>query len=275
MLEPYLYNTLLSENVFGHRYKVECLRASIDRMRAPQRPQLRILDASCGSGFAVTRFLSRRGDKVDGIDLHAPSINYGQRNFGGAELHFVCADLSTLPHSEGRYDVVVLADVLEHIDDPLAVLSAAMARLAPGGRLLASIPNGRGPFEIESALSRVPILGPVLLRLTDFFVAVLDKFVIRGAWSRMTNSIPNDLPYNSDSGHVKFFSKSEIIKLFHSAGLEVSDSCHLSFLSGPFTNYLFAPSDTFCRLNARVAGRLPYWLASAWYFECTKTVDKD
>lgn len=179
-LAPFVYPDLLPENVFGHRHKVECLRASMDGLRAPQRPHLRVLDAGCGSGYAVTRFLPRRGDRVVGIDLYAPSIDYGQRNFGGEELRFVCADLATLPYSEGQYDVVVLADVLEHIDDPLAVLSAAAARLVPGGLLLASVPNGRGPFEIESALSRVPVLGPVLLRLTDLSVAVLNKFIMKG-----------------------------------------------------------------------------------------------
>ena len=35
-----------------------------------------------------------------------------------------------------RPDVVILADVLEHLRDPLAVLRAARAALAPGGRLV-------------------------------------------------------------------------------------------------------------------------------------------
>lgn len=274
-LAPFVYPDLLPENVFGHRHKVECLRASMDGLRAPQRPHLRVLDAGCGSGYAVTRFLPRRGDRVVGIDLYAPSIDYGQRNFGGEELRFVCADLATLPYGEGQYDVVVLADVLEHIDDPLAVLSAAAARLVPGGLLLASVPNGRGPFEIESALSRVPVLGPVLLRLTDLSVAVLNKFIMKGAWSRMTDSTPVDLPYNADSGHVQFFSRPEMISLIRGAGLEVAGSKSLSFLAGPFTNYLLSPSQAFCRWNVRSASRLPHWLASAWYFECRKTEAKD
>ena len=44
-LVPHLYADLPPENVFGHRRKVECLRASIDGLRTPQRPHLRILDA--------------------------------------------------------------------------------------------------------------------------------------------------------------------------------------------------------------------------------------
>jgi 2-polyprenyl-3-methyl-5-hydroxy-6-metoxy-1,4-benzoquinol methylase len=270
-LVPHLYADLPPENVFGHRRKVECLRASIDGLRTPQRPHLRILDAGCGSGHAVTRFLPRYGDEVVGIDMHAPSINYAQSNFGGEELRFVCADLSTLPQSEGKYDVVVLADVLEHLDDPLSVLSVAVAKLAPGGLLLASIPNGRGPFEIESALSRVPVIGRALLKITDLCVALLNKTVLRGVWSRHVYETPSDLPYNGESGHVQFFSRAQFMSLLESGGLHTRRISSLSFLAGPFTNYWLAPSSSFCSWNVALANRLPYWAVSAWYFECART----
>lgn len=269
---PFLQVDLPPENVFGHRHKVECLRESIDALRSPQRPRLRLLDAGCGSGHAVTRFLARQGDQVVGIDMHAPSIDYAQRYFGSDDLRFVCADLSTLPESEAEYDVVVLADVLEHLDDPLAVLKAAVARLAPDGLLLASVPNGRGPFEIESATARLPFLGPLMLRLTDLTVALLDKTVCRGWWSRRVDGVPVDLPYNAESGHVQFFTRSRLHDLLGNAGLVVRRERSLSFLSGPFTNYWFAPSRRFCAWNVAVASRLPAWSTSAWYVECGRTL---
>jgi SAM-dependent methyltransferase len=47
-----------------------------------------------------------------------------------------------LPEEVGAgYDVVLLADVIEHVSDPSALLSEAVERLAPGGSLLVSIPN--------------------------------------------------------------------------------------------------------------------------------------
>lgn len=269
-LAPYLYPTLPTENVFGHRRKVEYLRASIDALRTPECPYLRILDAGCGSGHAVTRFLPRRGDLVLGIDMYAPAIDYAQRNFGGEDLRFVCANLSTLPQSEGEYDVVVLADVLEHLEDPLTVLSTAVARLAPHGLLLASIPNGRGPFEIESAVSRWPFIGKTLLKITDLAVALLNKTVLRGVWSRHIDGTPSDLPYNEESGHVQFFTQARFLALLASVGLYARKSRSLSLLGGPFTNYWFAPSKAFCAWNVAVVAKLPQWTASAWYFECER-----
>ena len=40
-----------------------------------------------------------------------------------------------------RFDFVLLLDVLEHLRDPLAVLERLRDRVAPGGRVIASIPN--------------------------------------------------------------------------------------------------------------------------------------
>lgn len=268
MLSPYLHTELPPENVFGHRHKVECLRESIDALRTAGRKSLRILDAGCGSGHAVTRFLARQGDHVVGIDMHEPSIDYAKRKFGCAYLDFVCANLSTLPDSEGRYDVIVLADVLEHLDEPAEVLAAAVARLEPGGLVLASVPNGRGPFEIESALSRLPVAGRLLLRATDLFVALLDKSILRGVWSRRIDQTPKDLPYNEESGHVQFFSVAGFEETLRRGGLKVRRWRNVAWWCGPFTNYLFAPFAGFCRFNTWVASRLPKWCVSVWYVEC-------
>jgi 2-polyprenyl-3-methyl-5-hydroxy-6-metoxy-1,4-benzoquinol methylase len=273
--DGYLYEELPLENVFGHSKKVRQFRVSIERMRRESRKgALRILDIGCGSGYAVTRFLGKAGDDVLGIDLHPPNIAYAENKFGRNGLRFSCMDARSLSSNGQVFDVLVMADVLEHLDDAASILATAAELLAADGRLLVTVPNGRGPFEIESALSRIRFLGPALLKITDLSVAALNKTVMKGTWSRMAALTPDDLPYNIDSGHVQFFSKTELNKLFNGAGLEVVGSGNISFLSGPFTNYLLAPSQKFCGWNVRVADDLPYWLASAWFFECRKVKPK-
>ena len=223
----------------------------------------------------MSRFLGKAGDDVLGIDMYPPDIAYAEAHFKQDGLSFTCLDVHSLT-AEGRvFDIVVMADVLEHLDDPSTILATAIELLAPSGRLLVTVPNGRGPFELESALSKVPVAGPVLLKLTDLSSAVLNKSVLKGVWSRVAALLPNDLPYNIDSGHVQFFSRPEMIKLIHGVGLEVIGSRNLSFLAGPFTNYVFSPWRAFCEWNARVADRLPSWLSSAWFFECGRASDRN
>jgi 2-polyprenyl-3-methyl-5-hydroxy-6-metoxy-1,4-benzoquinol methylase len=270
----YLHDPLLPENVFGHTKKVTLFREAIERVRCESaRPSLRILDIGCGSGYAVTRFLGKTGDQVLGVDLYAPNTAYAQFHFKKDGLSFACMDVHSLS-AEGRvFDIVVMADVLEHLDDPAGSLSTAVHLMAPGGRLLVTVPNGRGPFELESALSRLPLLGPALLKLTDLLVAVLNKSLLKGVWSRASAWVPDDLPYNIHSGHLQFFSRPEMMELLARVGLEAVNRRSLSFLAGPFTNSLFSPSQAFCKWNARVVDRLPPRLASAWFFECRRVCD--
>jgi SAM-dependent methyltransferase len=225
-----------------------------------------VLDLGRRNGRAVTRLLAAPGDRVPRLDLHEPSIAYARQQFGSDSLDFRVGTLEDLAGDGVRYDVVVMSDVLEHVADPRALLRAAATLLADDARLLVSVPNGRGPFEIESALARAPLIGRSLLWVTDRFVAVLNKTVLRGVWTRWAQAEPA-APYNIECGHVQFFSRSALRRLFSEQQLRVLDFRRLSFLSGPFTNYLLAPSRGFCRLNTRVADHLPAALVSAWWFE--------
>src|SRR5689334_24233139 len=40
------------------------------------------------------------------------------------------------------FNTIVMAHILEHVDDPTAILARAKGWLAPGGRILAIVPNG-------------------------------------------------------------------------------------------------------------------------------------
>jgi 2-polyprenyl-3-methyl-5-hydroxy-6-metoxy-1,4-benzoquinol methylase len=44
---------------------------------------------------------------------------------------------------DGTFDNIVLGHVLEHVDDPVAILARACDWLSPGGRVLAAVPNSR------------------------------------------------------------------------------------------------------------------------------------
>jgi SAM-dependent methyltransferase len=269
---PPVDSALLPENVFGHTHKVTLLRRSCEALRV-QRSPLRILDVGCGSGYAVTRFLGSADDEVLGIDLHPPNIEYANAHFRRTGLGFECRDAASLVHSRETFDVIVLADVLEHLDKPADLLAECRRLLAADGLLLVSIPNGHGPFELESALARLPYLGPALLWCVDHAVAVLNKYgPLRGSWTRALSVAPADLPYNDESGHVQFFRRRSAEELLRAAGFRIAKFTNISFLSGPFTNYWFGASPRFCRWNVGIAASLPSRLVSGWFMECHTAV---
>jgi SAM-dependent methyltransferase len=262
--------SLPRENVYGHTHKVILCRQALERARE-RRPhgRLRILDVGCGSGYAVTRFLGQQGDEVLGIDLYEPNINYAQRTFARPGLRFECRSAESLLETRQTYDVIVLADILEHLTQPAAVLRNCRRLLNEDGLLLLTVPNGFGPFEIESAVVRIPLLGPFSLKLVEYSVAVLNKFgPLRGKWTEALEELPADLPYNLESGHVQHFTRRRLGALSAAAGFRVVRIENLSFLSGPFTNFLIGASRAFCRWNVAIAPSLPRFAASAWFIEC-------
>lgn len=101
------------------------------------RPAGRLLDLGCADGF-VADDLRRLGHHVTGLDVSArPGVKERVDAFVEADLD------EGLPPSvaEGTFDVVVAADVLEHVRDPERLLRDLHGVLAPDGRLLVSVPN--------------------------------------------------------------------------------------------------------------------------------------
>jgi len=100
----------------------------------------RIADLGCGGGL-VSEPLARRGAQVVGIDIGAASIAAARAHAGplaGAAPYYMRGDLRSVPAQDGAFDGVVLADVLEHIDEPRSALAEASRILRPGGWLFAS-----------------------------------------------------------------------------------------------------------------------------------------
>ena len=96
----------------------------------------RILDLGCDDGSLGER-LRLCGHEVTGVDLH-------KHEGVGARLdRFVEADLDQgIPDDVGTgYDVVLAADVLEHVRDPERLLRSTRGLLAPGGTVVTSVPN--------------------------------------------------------------------------------------------------------------------------------------
>ena len=101
-------------------------------------PPAHVLDLGCSGGLLAER-MRRFGHRVTGVDFTELSGVHGRVD------RFVRADLDQgLPEEvrdDGPYDVVVAADVLEHLRAPERLLGEIRSVLAPGGTLIASVPN--------------------------------------------------------------------------------------------------------------------------------------
>lgn len=93
------------------------------------------LDIGCGPGLWLSSW-RRYAHNVLGIDPFADVVDQNQR---GEDLKVVSGTTSALPVSEGQTDLVIILDVLEHVDDRTA-LAEINRGPCPGGYVLATVP---------------------------------------------------------------------------------------------------------------------------------------
>jgi SAM-dependent methyltransferase len=94
-----------------------------------------LLDVGCGPGWTLERF-SRAGFTARGVEA-SPAAAARARERG---LTVEVLDLESDPLPAG-FDLLTAFEVLEHVRDPLRLLRSMAGALAPGGRLLISLPN--------------------------------------------------------------------------------------------------------------------------------------
>lgn len=100
-----------------------------------------VLDLGTGSGALGRHLTDRLGCVVDGVTFNAAEAAQARPHYRQLEVaDLESCDLVAL-FGPARYDAIVCADVLEHLRDPARILEAARTLLAPGGRVLISIPN--------------------------------------------------------------------------------------------------------------------------------------
>ncbi len=107
----------------------------------------RILDIGCAQGTAAI-LLAEQGYDVTAIDADPACLGYAQRRYEFGKCQFVCIDASHhegLRAINGRFDAVVLGEVLEHVPRPGSLIASCAEKIQPGGGLVVTTPNGESP----------------------------------------------------------------------------------------------------------------------------------
>jgi 2-polyprenyl-6-hydroxyphenyl methylase/3-demethylubiquinone-9 3-methyltransferase len=118
----------------------EVNRVRLELVRARWGARLRgarVADLGCGGGL-LAEPLARDGAAVIGVDLSGPTLAEARRHAAGvaaSAVSYARGDARRPPLAAGWADLVLCADVLEHVADWRAVLAGAGALLAPGGEI--------------------------------------------------------------------------------------------------------------------------------------------
>jgi SAM-dependent methyltransferase len=103
----------------------------------------RVLEVGCGIG-TYTAEMAVGSRKVVAMDMERAFIDEAARRLGQhPNVQLICGDATEtqLPKTNDEpFDTVVLLDVLEHIEDDVALLARLRSRLRPGGHLVLKVP---------------------------------------------------------------------------------------------------------------------------------------
>jgi SAM-dependent methyltransferase len=104
-------------------------------------PKGHLLDIGCGSG-SFLRLAKSRGYQVTGIDVSKAAIKLAKEKFGLCDVYDLSAEeLLSRKSWERRFDIICLFDVLEHLENPVGVLSGLKKLLKPNGYVVCTVPS--------------------------------------------------------------------------------------------------------------------------------------
>ncbi len=206
-----------------------------------------VLDVGCGNGI-ISLQLGKEGYAVHGIDMSDKSIGNAKQKNPFTNVTFSVMDAETMRASGQRYDAIVCSEVLEHLNQPGALLKQLLEILNDNGILLVTVPNGKGPRE---SLVTKPFLK---LRKKNNW-AWRSVIQVKKALGYSGTTIQSDAD-NLD--HIQFFTKTELERLSKDNGFKIERIESSNFIDDIFPVSLIASRSRMLQtLDGKVADMLP------------------
>ncbi|MEH2083807.1 MAG: class I SAM-dependent methyltransferase [Nostoc sp.] len=165
-----LYNTypfppeaLLDEPPPGYNWRWNWLAAhNFCTGQKPQRQDIRILDAGCGTGVG-TEYLVHLNPQasVVGIDLSTAALAVAKercQRSGANRVEFHHLSLFDVEQLPGEFDLINCVGVLHHTSDPIRGIQALAKKLAPGGLMHIFVYGELGRWEIQLMQKAIALL---------------------------------------------------------------------------------------------------------------------
>lgn len=158
-----------------------------------------LLEIGCGNGV-VLHHVAERCDTLTGVEFSSKRCELSRANLKGIDtpIEIVHGNIEEgIDKPDGSYDVVLWADVIEHVIDVFAAMREVSRLLAPGGTLVTSTPN------IAYVRYRVALL--------------LGKFPGTAAKDEGFAVRPGEM---YDGGHLHYFTVATLKRLYRMNGIE-------------------------------------------------------
>ncbi|MFO7996476.1 MAG: glycosyltransferase [Dehalococcoidia bacterium] len=101
----------------------------------------KVLDLACGEGYG-TYMLAKEAAYVAGVEIDGPTVEHARSRYARDNLEFIEGSMLDVPiEGEGRFDVVVCFEAIEHVAEHNRLLSEVKRLLKEDGLFIVSTPN--------------------------------------------------------------------------------------------------------------------------------------
>lgn len=133
---------------FIERRRLEILRAMVGPHRGKD-----IAEVGSGGGHVLRMFPDAR---LTAVDVSGVFLDTARKNLRGYDVRFVKGELAALALPPASFDVVICTEVLEHTQEPAAILAEIRRLLRPDGAAVITVPNDPLILRLKGVVRRSP-----------------------------------------------------------------------------------------------------------------------
>ncbi len=147
-IDDYYARSPLPVRVIEQR-RLEIIRAFAGEVRG-----LDLAEIGSGGGHVLRMF---RGARLTAIDVSSVFLDTARKNLAGYDARFIKGEVDKLDLPSGSFDRIVCTEVLEHTQDPEAILATIARLLRPDGVAVITVPNDPLILMLKGVVRRTPV----------------------------------------------------------------------------------------------------------------------
>ena len=131
--ELYRTNPIYEDEFFVNRPGMRLIRTIIKKFGE----KLKICDFACGYGELLVE-LKKEGHEVWGVDMSPERVNEVRKK----GINAVCSNTENMPFTDNSFDVVTCLECLEHVHNPIDIVTRISKMLKDEGIVYCTVPYG-------------------------------------------------------------------------------------------------------------------------------------